>query len=111
MKPLDPGQIIEARAVRYGDFVTNAGLAQALKAVIIAHPKTCLLAPHKREALDLICTKIARIVNGDPDYPDSWDDIGGFAELGKIRGVPNPVPIDYGDDAWEKLAEMPQGEE
>ena len=25
--------------------------------------------------------KVARILNGDPTYPDSWTDIGGYAKL------------------------------
>jgi hypothetical protein len=33
------------------------------------------------EALDMICHKIGRIVNGDPDYADSWIDIAGYAKL------------------------------
>jgi hypothetical protein len=35
----------------------------------------------QRESLDMIATKIARIVCGDPDELDSWVDIGGYAEL------------------------------
>jgi len=35
----------------------------------------------QREALDMICHKIARIVNGNPDYADSWTDIAGYATL------------------------------
>jgi len=33
------------------------------------------------EALDMIAHKIGRIVNGDPDYEDSWRDIAGYATL------------------------------
>ena len=33
------------------------------------------------EALDMIAHKIARIINGDPDYADSWHDIAGYAKL------------------------------
>ena len=29
----------------------------------------------------MICHKIGRIVNGDPDYADSWIDIAGYAKL------------------------------
>jgi hypothetical protein len=35
----------------------------------------------QREALDMIAHKIARIINGDPDYADSWVDIAGYATL------------------------------
>jgi hypothetical protein len=39
------------------------------------------MAPDQWEALDMICSKISRIVNGDPDYDDSWVDIAGYAQL------------------------------
>jgi hypothetical protein len=35
----------------------------------------------QREALDMICSKMARIMNGDPNYVDSWEDIAGYATL------------------------------
>jgi hypothetical protein len=33
------------------------------------------------EALDMIAHKIARILNGDPNYADNWIDIAGYATL------------------------------
>lgn len=32
-------------------------------------------------ALDVIIQKIARIVNGDPDFSDHWEDIAGYSTL------------------------------
>ena len=32
-------------------------------------------------ALDMICVKLGRIVNGNPDYADNWVDIAGYAKL------------------------------
>jgi hypothetical protein len=29
----------------------------------------------------MICHKLGRIVNGDPNYADSWIDIAGYAKL------------------------------
>ena len=47
------------------------------------------LAYDQQESLDMICHKIARIVNGDPDYADSWVDIAGYAKLvaDRLQGV------------------------
>jgi hypothetical protein len=41
------------------------------------------------EALEMIAHKIGRIVNGDPDYADSWIDIAGYAKLvaDELQGV------------------------
>lgn len=33
------------------------------------------------ESLDLILTKIARILSGDPNEPDHWRDIEGYARI------------------------------
>jgi hypothetical protein len=40
------------------------------------------------ESLDMIANKIARIVNGDPNYLDSWVDIVGYTTLvvNKLEG-------------------------
>ena len=35
----------------------------------------------QRESLEMICHKIARILNGDPNYIDNWTDIAGYAVL------------------------------
>jgi hypothetical protein len=46
---------------------------------------------YQAEALDMIFSKIARIVIGDPNHTDSWIDIAGYAKLvadrleGKVR--------------------------
>ena len=39
------------------------------------------LAYNQKMALYMICSKMARIVNGNPNYKDSWHDIAGYAIL------------------------------
>ena len=39
------------------------------------------LSPAQKESLEMIVHKIARILNGDPNYADSWHDISGYATL------------------------------
>lgn len=39
------------------------------------------LAYNQKMALYMICSKMARIVNGDPNHKDSWHDIAGYATL------------------------------
>ena len=39
------------------------------------------MQPDQKEALFMIAHKIGRIINGDPDYADSWIDIAGYAKL------------------------------
>lgn len=75
--------ILEQRGSRYGDFKTHADITQTLKAVKNLYVKTLNkdLNPSQNESLDMIFHKIGRIINGDPNYADSWVDIAGYAQL------------------------------
>ena len=42
-----------------------------------------LPSEQQMEALELIQVKISRIINGDPNWADHWNDIIGYAKLGK----------------------------
>jgi hypothetical protein len=85
--------ILDARGSRYGNFLDHARITQRLKEVAHGfaahHGKT--FDVDQAEALDMIFHKIGRILNGDPNYADSWIDIAGYAKLvadrleGKIR--------------------------
>jgi hypothetical protein len=39
------------------------------------------LAPVQKEALEMICHKMARILNGNPNEHDHWHDISGYSTL------------------------------
>ena len=72
---------LNERGSRYGKFVDHAQLTQDLKNVMRDHVGWEKLAPDQEEALDMIAHKIGRILNGDPNYADSWHDIVGYAKL------------------------------
>lgn len=65
----------------YGDFLTHAQITQKLKKVMADTRNWQDLSCDKREALEMIAHKIGRILNGDPNYADSWHDIAGYAQL------------------------------
>lgn len=65
----------------HGDWKAQAECAASLKLVIAAHDKN--LPSYKREALDMIATKMSRILCGNAHFEDHWDDIAGYAQLGK----------------------------
>lgn len=75
--------VLAERGARYGKFTGHAQVTQNMKALISQSLKTRhkVLHPDQQEALDMICHKIGRIVNGDPNYADSWVDIAGYAKL------------------------------
>jgi hypothetical protein len=76
-------QILKERGSRYGAFITHAEVTQRLKVVAAEylHRQGKELSFDQQEALDMIFHKIGRIINGDPDYADSWVDIAGYAKL------------------------------
>lgn len=76
----DLNAILADRGSRYGDFTMHACITQHLKSVAAGYYRPSLIPIHK-EALDMIFHKIGRILNGDPNYADSWDDIAGYAKL------------------------------
>jgi hypothetical protein len=77
-------EILDDRQKTHGDFGEVAVIAQAIKTIIRGHAQ--LLSLDQREALDMIATKIARILSGDPEEPDHWRDIMGYAALA-LRGI------------------------
>lgn len=83
--------ILVERGERYGKFTDHAAISQDLKSVMIgANPvKWGRMAPDQREALEMVQHKVARILNGDADYEDSWRDIAGYAQLvaDRLKGV------------------------
>lgn len=89
----DVNKILEERGTRYGEFVTHAEITQRLKGIThkYLHNSGKELSDDQQEALDMILSKIGRIINGDPDYADTWVDIAGYATLvadrleGKVR--------------------------
>lgn len=84
-------ETLTERGKRYGTFIGHAAITQELKQVIKLHlmKNEKALADDQQEALDMICHKIGRIVNGDPGYVDSWVDIAGYAQLvaDRLAGV------------------------
>lgn len=79
-------EILKERGKNYGSFETHANLSQTLYAVLLKHrhdlyPKEKQLPNYMKESLGMICHKLARIINGDPMYDDSWQDIAGYSQL------------------------------
>lgn len=73
--------IIEERGKHYGEFYNHARIAQNLKNVMQDTPNWEWLNPPMKEALEMVAHKIGRILNGDPNYKDSWTDIIGYIRL------------------------------
>lgn len=77
----DVDSILHERGKRYGSYSDVSNVSQGLKFALREGRSYEKLTDKQKESLDMICNKIARIVNGDPTYKDSWDDIIGYTKL------------------------------
>lgn len=86
--PNVPGNAPRPEAVRgstHGDYTRMATTAQNIKIAMRAGPEGhaawVRLRPVQTESLELIATKLARIMVGDACCEDHWRDIAGYATL------------------------------
>ena len=95
-------QILTERGDRYGRFVDHAKISQELKRLIYRQldARKQDLDDDQLEALEMICHKVARIINGDPDYSDSWRDVAG-SRRALVSTIPAGRP-----DLGEVLAQL-----
>lgn len=78
-------KLIETRQTTHGAFSDHARITQRLKGVLDfelikreqrgQHNLSC----QQLESIEMIFHKIGRIVAGDPNVADHWDDIAGYA--------------------------------
>lgn len=80
-----------SRQSDYGEFIDNASIAQDLKDVIHNTANWNSMPADMKEALEMIASKMSRLLNGDMNHIDSWHDISGYATLveNRLRGKAN----------------------
>lgn len=74
-------EMLIERGSRYGSFEGHAAITQGIKEVMFQSPNWHTLTWSQKESLEMVAHKIGRILNGDPNYKDSWVDIVGYAQL------------------------------
>lgn len=88
----DIGQLIATRRTTHGDWAVQSATEQAIKDRLRQGPAWPNMSPAQRAAAEMIAVKLSRIVSGNPDEPDHWDDIAGYARLGRQgHAVADPV--------------------
>ena len=78
--------LIAERGKTHGDYAVHAQITQDIKKVLHGSPNWQYtserrLSPMQKETLEMTAHKIGRILAGDPEEPDHWADIAGYAEL------------------------------
>tara|TARA_R110000868_G_scaffold155324_3_gene381732 strand:- start:1272 stop:1856 length:585 start_codon:yes stop_codon:yes gene_type:complete len=81
--PAGVDKTLDARAATYGRFIDVAETTQTLMHHVSGrlNDRGIAIVHDQALALYMICQKMARIANGDPNHADSWLDIAGYATL------------------------------
>jgi len=72
---------LSERANSHGSFIDNGLIMQTLKDLCREGKNWDSLPPHQKEAIDMICHKLGRILCGNNNHTDHWHDIAGYATL------------------------------
>ncbi len=73
--------ILDEREKTHGDYYRVAMMAQELKDAMRRGKNWKTLDDTQRETLEMIASKIGRILSGNPHEVDHWRDIVGYAAL------------------------------
>ena len=79
--PEDVQSTLSERGNTHGDFIANGSIMQHLKEICRNERGWVNLSPYQREAIEMICHKLGRILCGNPYHTDHWHDIAGYATL------------------------------
>lgn len=86
----DLNNLLADRLKTHGDFTDHATAAQFLKDWYRSWPNWHKLTPMQKETMEMIAHKQARILTGDPNVADHWEDIAGYAKL-IVQRIHGPV--------------------
>jgi len=84
-------KLLQERGSTHGDFTDNAWIAQQLKTIIYSGRHYDKRTPVEKEAIDMICHKLARWVSAENYHNDNAVDIAGYATLVTERAGDNPL--------------------
>jgi hypothetical protein len=74
-------KILEQRQKTHGDFELKAIWIQQIMEDISGLYAWDDMKPDQREAIHMILIKLSRIIYGDYNHIDHWEDIAGYAQL------------------------------
>jgi hypothetical protein len=74
-------EVLLERELTHGSFEDVSYMSQHLKEVFVSSRNGASFSPLQREALDMLASKLARILCGNKDEPDHWVDMSGYSLL------------------------------
>jgi hypothetical protein len=97
--------MLEEREKTHGPYLQVATTSQKLKTIMMLSKNWPRLTEPQAEAIEMIASKLARILNGNPSFRDHWDDIAGYAQLASLA-APSPIAT-IEQDIAAIVAELP----
>jgi hypothetical protein len=84
---MEVDQILQDREKTHGDFEMKAMWIQEIMQNLIGLNSYEEMEADKKEAIHMILVKLSRIIYGNYNHVDHWDDIAGYALLvaGRIK--------------------------
>lgn len=76
-------EILTQREKTHGKYFDVSKLSQTLKEIIRDTPNWEKLNDGQKESLEMIANKLGRLLSGDANFRDHWDDVCGYAALGQ----------------------------
>lgn len=96
--------LIDTRQGVHGEFMENSRCTWEIMRALQDERNWSVLPDHMKHALYMVAHKMARVLAGNPEEPDHWDDMAGYATLVAQR-IRNPIkPIDKFDDHYHALS-------
>lgn len=73
--------LLEVRPTTHGDFADGAKFVQTVMRAAQESPSWGKMTDVQKECFHHVAQKMQRVVCGDPNFPDHWDDIAGYAKI------------------------------
>lgn len=85
----DVQDLLTERGRTHGKYAEQAVITQQTKDLWRKHPGFDKLTPVQRDVLEMVAHKVGRILAGNPNFKDHWDDIAGYSMLAsnEINGI------------------------
>lgn len=73
--------VLQDRRKTHGNYVLGTAFTQAVMSRVSETTQWDRMTPYQRETTHMIVHKMQRILEGDPNNAEHWDDIAGYAKL------------------------------
>ena len=90
--------VLNERRQTHGDWISQSQCAHDIK-FLFRNAGIKRLSVCQQEVLSMIAVKISRILHGNPNHPDHWEDIAGYATLALRELAPPCAPNQH--PLWE----------